>query len=499
MRELNPTAAAARAMDQGDMLGSTLQYWKGRTYLPIPGDSEQTLRYKSERRIAFLRDLRAGFVPAENMISGVVENAANHVVGSEPTWNLTGDQTADCEKVITRAWNKRDLLSVTQDALRPRIREGDGAVRVRIPAGAIKLALQGRGTPLQAAGDWLRYEALTEPERLTITEDEETLTLRATYDLGSDADQVARGVEHAWVDPQDGFTVLELEKDGKRTLLWRLPLGGLLPYVQVQGPALITQGMIDNQSGANLIMTAALSNSELAGQIMEHFHNMQPQRGPDKVVVLDGVETMVPGDPLPALRGPGGELYTNDTVAIQTVDDDRGEREVPVILKGSYQRHGPVSSEALDFTLSRCERNIYAEAKQRHYLMADKASATGEARKTAMSSFFKSLNGFRADAVKLLRGLIQVTLAMSYALCKKPVPQIEVEPVLTDRLVDPTPEERAADREDVAAGLLSKEAARARQGIPNSGAMQKQIDAEKAAAPPVPIPAPTPPAPAPTA
>lgn len=490
MRKLSATALAARAMDQGDMLGSTMQYWKGRTYAPIPGDSEQTLRYKAERRNALLRDVTQAFVPAENMIMGVVDNAADHVLGSEPTWNLTGQQVSEHEKVLTAAWNKRKLLDVLQDAVRTRIRDGEGAIRVWIPAGAVALAVAGKGDPLTAARQWLRFEALAEPERLTITEDEQTLQLKASLDLGKTEAGEERGTEHAHIDAQ-GFTVLELERNGKRTLLWRLPLGGRLPYVQVRGKALVTQGMIDNQAGANLIMTASLSNSELAGQIMEHFHNMQPQRGPDKVIVVDGVETTVPGDPLPALRGPGGELYTTDTIATQIIEDDKGEREVPVVLKANYQRHGPVSSEPLGFTISLCEKNIYAEAKQRHYLMSDKATATGEARKTAMSSFFRSLGGFRSDGVDLVRGLLEVTLALSYALCKQPAPELEIEPALTDRLVDPTPEDRAADREDVKAGIISKEAARARQGFYNTDAIQKQIDKEQATAPPAP-PAPQP-------
>lgn len=479
MRTLNPTAAAARAMDRGDMLGSTLQLWKGRTYAPVPGDSEQTLRYKHERRLAFQRDLTQAFVPAENMVKGVIGNAADHVMGSEPTWNLTGQDTATCEKILTPTWNDRDLHGVCQRAIRGRIREGEGAVRIRIPAGAVTLALAGRGDPITAGSRWLRFEALEEPERLTITEDEESLTLKAVLHLGQTKDREDRGKEVAYVDAA-GFTVLELHRGAEVNTLWRLNLGGRLPYVQIQGDPLVTQGMVDNQAGANMVMTASINNSELAGQIMEHFHNMQPQK--DEA-----------GKPLPALRGPGGELYTNDTVAMQTVMDDRGEREQPVILKGQYTRHGPVDSSPLDFTLSRCEHNIYAEAKQRHYLMADKASATGEARKTAMASFFKSLAPYRRDAVKLLRGLIETTLAMSYALCRLPPPEVEVEPVLTDRLVDPTPEERAADREDVAAGILPRSEVRARQGYTNSEALQKQVDKERAAEPPPPVPSPSPP------
>ncbi|UQN06772.1 hypothetical protein [Deinococcus sp. QL22] len=490
MRTISTLTSAARAMDQGEMLGSTMQFWKGRMYAPIPGDSEATLRYKSERRAAFVRDLQQAFVPAENMIHGVVGNAADHVLGSEPTWNLTAQDTKALEAILTPTWNDRDLHGLCQRVIRSRIRDGEGAARLRIPAGAVLAALKGDGTPIKAATQWLRFEALDEPERLTIIEDEATLTLKSTLDLGKTKDGEERGIEEAFVD-EKGDTVLQLRKGGAVTVLWRLPLGGRLPYVQIQGGALVTQGMVDNQAGANMVMTASINNSELAGQIMEHFHNMQPQRGPDKTVTVDGVQTQVQGDPLPALRGPGGELYTNDTVATQTVDDDKGVRDVPVILKGSYTRHGPVDSSPLDFTLSRCEYNIYAEAKQRHYLMADKASATGEARKTAMASFFKSLNGYRRDAVKLLRGLLELTLAMSFALCKQTAPEVEVEPVLTDRLVDPNPEDRAADREDVKAGIISKQDARARQGLTNTEAVQQQIDKE-VVKPPDPEPAPNP-------
>ncbi|WP_412027026.1 hypothetical protein [Deinococcus yunweiensis] len=496
MRTLSPAATAARLMDTGSMLGPTLQFWKGRTYAPVPGDSEATLRYKVERLAAFQRDLTQAFVPAENMIRGVVKNATDHVLGSEPTWNLTGTDVATCEKILTPTWNDRDLHGLCQQAMRTRIRDGEGALRLRIPRGAVEKAKAG-GDPITAGSKWLRFEALTEPERLTITEDEATLTLRATLDLGRTKDGEERGTEEAFIDAA-GYTVLQLRKGDVVTSLWRLNLGGRLPYIQIQGEPLITQGMVDNQAGANMVMTASINNSELAGQIMEHFHNMQPQRGPDKQVQHpDGSTITVPGDPLPALRGPGGELYTNDTVAVQTVEDDRGSREQPVILEGKYTRHGPVSSEPLDFTLSRCEYNIYAEAKQRHYLMADKASATGEARKTAMASFFKSLAGYRRDAVKLLRSLIETTHAMSYALCQQAIPEIEVEPVLTDRLVDPSPEERAADREDVKAGILPRSEARARQGYTNSEALQKQINKEQAATPPPPAPPPPDPAPSP--
>ncbi len=460
------------------MLGGSLLYWKGRTYAPMPGDSEPVLRYKQERRAAFQRDLTAAFVPAENMIRGVVSNAADHVFGSEPTWNLTGEKTAELEKVLTPAWNGRDLWTICQQASRTRIRDGEGAVRVRIPPGAILKAKQAGGTPAQAAAQWLRFEALTTPEQLTITEDELTLTLKGTCDLGVDGQQRPRGIETARID-KDGFTVLEITKDDKVTLLWRLNLGGRLPYVQITGPPLITQGMVDNQAGANMVMTSSINNSELAGQIMEHFHNMVPQKDEQ-------------GNNLPVLKGPGGELYTQDTVAMQSVTENGTERVVPVILKGTYERHGPVSSEPLDFTITRCEYNIYAEAKQRHYLMADKASATGEARKTAMASFFKSLAPYRRDGVKLLRELLELTLAMSYALCRQPPPEIEVQPQLTDTLTDPTPEDRAADQADLEKGVISKQTARARQGIIDSPAEQKQIDAEQAANPPNPAPQPTP-------
>lgn len=101
-----------------------------------------------------------------------------------------------------------------------------------------------------------------------------------------------------------------------------------------------------------------------------------------------------------------------------------------------------------------------------------------------MASFFKSLAPYRRDAVKLVRELLELTLAMSYALCRQPLPDMEVEPQLTDTLTDPTPEDRTSDREDVKAGIISTQTARARQGIPGGEAEQKQVDAERAAAPP---------------
>lgn len=462
MASLNQTQKTARLIDSGDMQAWTISAWVDQMPAGRENDTPQAREMIDQRRRDFRNSLMAGCVPGANYISIVIDNVADHVCGSEPTWVISGGQESEHEEaqeILDAIWNARDLHSVVQDALRPRIREGHGAVRIRIPAGALRKAQGGAvepitRDPIEIAKRLIRIEALAAPERLEVKENEQTLTMEGEYDLTDQGGQV-NGKEKAWV--EEGLTVVGVEVGGEKAKpIWRLDLGERLPYIVVKGKARITDGMILNQLGINQINTAAIANGVLAAQISEHFHNLMPQS--------DGN-----GGYLPTVRGPGGELYTQDMVAMQTVpsDDGLGTRSTPVILKGEYNVRKPVSSEPLSFNIDLGRMNIYDEASQRAYLLGDKATATGEARKTALMTFFKSLAPYRADAVKMIREMLHTILELVTAMEGRPARfrHLNIEPQLTDVLASPTAEDRRVSIEEVREGIKSRQRARADLGI----------------------------------
>ncbi|GGR84447.1 hypothetical protein [Deinococcus sedimenti] len=463
---INDVRQAAREVDGGDHLGAGLSRWKGVQYLPAPGDAREVLTRKAQLQVGLMSDLGREFVPSQNMIRSVITNVCDHVCGSEPTWTLTAPTEAlreEAEAILTAAWNARGVHTELQTGIRPLVREGRGAWRIRIPTGAVaKLRAGERPSSTEIASRWLRIEAALHPERMRVVEDDDTLSLVGEFTL----------------DAQEGRTELTRVRGGRTEViersgetnrrLWALDLGGRLPYVTAQAPALITQSMLDNQGYADVATTAAAVNVASSGRLRMHFHNITP--------MLDGA-----GKAMPQVLGPGGELYTTDTIAVQSIEDGQSVRDVPVRMNGEVRTIGGESPEPLNVAVGMARMNIYAEAQQLHYLMGADATASGEARKTAMAAFLRSLNPYRSAAVKAVREINELILALVAALSGTPgkFAGVVIEPVLTDRLVDPTPQERAQDAADVASGLISMEEARSRQGILNSQAMQRQIEAER--------------------
>lgn len=463
-----------RTILSGDMFASGTLWIGPGSNLPVAATEAETRRLWNERG-TMLSDLERTFVPAANMIATVHRNTCDHVAGAEPTWNLSGGADAlraEADAILTEWWNARRAHvenSLARDSL---VGEGRAAMLLRIPAGALRPAgdtMVCRWTaPVDIARHAVRLSAVPAHETVATWEDDQ-LAPHSAYTWSADA---ARWRELAYVN-DEGLTVcVHVSESDTETPVWTLDLGGRLPHHVASCAAAISPSQVRNQLAANVVETSSSRNTAYAGWVERWLHNISPRRNPD-------------GSPAPFDARPGGTLITQDVIAEQITEEGGQERVSSVRLPGSYTRLEPVSSEPLSFAQQSHRLNIYAEARQLHYLMSGDATASGESRRTAMASFFRSLAPYRAEMIELLRWELSTVLAMIASLAGTPgrYSEITVEPRLTDRLTDPSAQDRAQDAADVLSGIISVQTARERQGILDPAAEQAQIDLERSARP----------------
>lgn len=512
---LPATAEQARHMYNGHHLGAptggrdtNFAYWRGPMVRLPAGATEADQRNGQHVVDEFQTALRRSFTSTNYVKETVRREVSSSVARMSWTLMQTDVQRQEPDKrtvleqeadALAGAWWRIDRNHperAIRQALRYARREGRGVLRFRVAGGAFEKQADGKlavkSFPAEQLLRFIRLECLLSPENVLIAEDPDTFTKRAAYSYKNAAEQDC--MELSFVQDVDGKPITHLrilrgaELEAKPT---PLELGGRITYIELEDEALITQQFLQNQMAYNTASTMVLRNTELAGFLERYGINIEP---PYDVV------------PDPDNPGKNKRVYKKVTPGAGAMVLWRGSTHRKTDAQGKYMgdeplgkaqygRFEPVSPDSLMAATSHFAQNMYSEVAQSYVLMGKDATASGRSREVAISDF----DIVRQTTVDLAEDtvgqVLEVFLALIAALTGRPgrYESIQVEGSVKSRIVPPSPEDRTADREDVAAGIISKAQARQRQGDDNPDQTEAQIQREQAVAPqPQPQPAPQP-------
>lgn len=454
-----------RLMTDGDLLGPGHKFWIGPGVAADTGmDSARVRRLKAIAAGEMQHALLRSFVPGENMIRSAWQRVSQHVGGSEFTWTVNAQKKKDAklaEAILLAGYESGGIRAATNDFRDALIRDGAAGLLPRVPSGALSGGKVKTSDPI-AAARCLRVEAAL-CEDVARWEDDETLTDVGVFRVPNGTNEPALYLTQV----EGGLTVLYQVERGPEgdalTERYRLRLGGMIPVVSAKCPPLLTPAMLRLQMALSMGMTMMVKNTELMGFVERWMHNVQPVTGKD-------------GNPLPIITGAGQTVFTRDPVA---TNKETGESKS--MGQAKYERLDPVSAEPGEAAINRVKEEFYASAGQTHYLMGSDATASGEARKTAMASFAASLRPYQDAYRRAVQELLTLWLRMSCALSGSPglLDDVTVEVKLTDKVTEPTAQDRAQTLAEWEKGLISHERALADRGELDPAGERKQIAREQ--------------------
>lgn len=498
LQDLSPEARQARHMYDGHHLGEPIcagetnfAYWRGPVVLPAQNASEAERRQADGVVSEFQRALRRSFT-STNFVKATLRREIGSSL-ARMSWTLrqtqaprgAEDQRSELEQeaeALLGSWWRLDQ-NHPEAAIRRAItfarREGRGALRFRVagslltPDAAGVLRVRAGLTPMDVAR-YVRLECIETPEAVRVAQHPDTFAWSGVYAYTDAQDNAA--AEVCAVDGEE--TVLRvLKPDQVQPAEARLKMDGRITLLVLETEALITPQTLQNQMAFNTTSTMILRNTELAGFMERYGINIEPPfeevDDPDR-----------PGQKLRVYATPqlGAARMTLWRGATRDQLDDRGRYlgEAPLGTP-EYGRFEPVSPEALVESASHSRVNLYEEVGQVYVLMGAEATASGYSREVAIADF----DVVRAPVIELGQNVIgqvaEVFLALVGALAGQEgrYAAIEVAGLVKSRVVPPTPEDRAADRADAAAGVISVQTARQRQGMDTPEQEDAQILRER--------------------
>lgn len=494
---LNATAQQARHMYSGHHLGAPIgggemnfDYWRG-PMVRVPDEGTEADKRRAQGVVTeFQTALRRSFT-STNVLREVVRRDV-HSSSARMSWTLMqpsnrpapdGTRTAleqEADALASSWWN-----ASTEQAIRRALtfarREGRGVLRFRIASGLFQasqdgtLRVKGNVTPTDIAR-YVRLECLEHPENARVWEDPDTLNRRAVYAYQDSAQRDC--VEVSTVADDTGLTHLRvLRGDQQEAQGVALDLGGLVHYLELAADPLITPQFLQNQMAYNTTSTMILRNTELAGFLERYGINVEP---PYEVVP----DPDRPGQTRRVYRAPrtgAGSMVLWRQATYRKADAQGKYLGDEPLGKAEYGRFEPVSPAALITAAEHSQLNMYSEAGQVFVLMGKDATASGRSREVALADFGTAREDTVALAQNAVKGVISTFLALVAALANQPrrYAQLDVQGTVRPRVIPPSPEDRRADREDVAAGVISRATARQRQDIDDPAQEDAQIEKER--------------------
>ena len=215
--------------------------------------------------------------------------------------------------------------------------------------------------------------------------------------------------EMTYLDPE-GNTVLRIvsdtrQMDGSTTM----DLGGRLTMHEMRRPVFVSPQLRSLQMALNMCLTMMSRNVVLGGYLERVILNGQL---PGRVVKdKDGEERWV-ADPLDLGAGsllviPGIEYEQ------ESKRDSSGTSVKRGVTNPDVKYREPVDVTIFEKTKDLIYKAMLEEAHQLHYLLADQAASSGEARKEAIADFVMDLAKTVKAINRLYRWLLETVLAMT--------------------------------------------------------------------------------------
>lgn len=495
---LTSTAEQARNMYDGYHLGKPLKggsstdfaYWRG-PMMRLPENGTEQQRREAQ---AGVNEFQTALERSFTSTNFVRETLTREIASSTAKMNWTllqpgaertqdGERTtleSEADTLLTAWWRtgRKHPEKAIRAALTYARREGRGLLRFRVAGGAFARGQDGtlrvKTTDMTQIARFIRLEHLPTPEACAVGEDPDTFHLRAAYTYEHAGQTCA---ETCHVDTATGRTVLRVHKPnvGPVTVL-DLDLAGRITFLELRTDPAITAQFLQNQMAYNTASTMILRNTELAGFLERWGINIEP---PSELVP----DPKTPGAYVKrysAVRPGAGTLMAWQQSTVKTRDSRGAVTSEQPLGRAEYGRFEPSSPEALLSATTHNMLNMYSEVGQSYVLMGKDATASGRSREVAISDF----DNIRQPTVDLAEATIgeacEVFLALVSALAGQPghFQNIQVEGQVKSKIVPPSPEDRQADREDVTAGVISRQTARQRQGVDDPEQEDAQIQRE---------------------
>lgn len=236
---------------------------------------------------------------------------------------------------------------------------------------------------------------------------------------------------------------------------------------EVNRPALITEQIRSSQKSLNLALTMMMRNVNLAGNLERVIMNAErPKRKirvPDSSQESGYREETIDSD---WLTGPG----VSNLLSGLLIRDNEGKiigRANPNI---SYR--DPVKIDTFTGTRAECRESIVGQAQQLHIMISGDSTVSGRSREQARAEYRGSLQDSKEPLDDAGRWLCESPLRIAAQFCNRVNDFASLRCDFDSRIEDGpvSPEERAANREDVAAKLLSPESAMSRNGVEDTDA-----------------------------
>lgn len=370
--------------------------------------------------------IRKAFV-AENVIKEVTETHTDGILGREPSWSFMltqgeprNDFSKETGETLTRWWNDRKALKDLQKAMTILACEGVVVRRLVFPRGRLANGTTPRASTLLDALDFIFFETVYADQGMVYTDPEtmQDIGIFMFEEFDGNGDVANQAAELSFLNER-GDTVCKVVRDkgGKVSEFGPYPLGGRLLVYEMTRDALITEQIQSNQKAVNLAHTQMIRNVNLAGNRQQTVTNAQPP-GPsnekptivDSTTKKDVIPSTVPSSkvfPGTFKTGPGAvnflmgvPIYNEEGVIVGYTDPGINIAD-------------PVPVETFERTIEREKAAIYAQAKQRHVLIVDKADTSGRAREIARREYERSLKKSKTELDAGGRWQLETTLRLA--------------------------------------------------------------------------------------
>lgn len=295
-------------------------------------------------------------------------------------------------------------------------------------------------------------------------------------------------LEISWV--ENGLTNLQIISDDPNLAQERFTcdLGGRLWMYELRRKPLITEQVRSIQRALNLALTMEMRNVNMAGSRERYFLNVQ--RPTETVQVRDATESSGYREetrPLPGLPvGAGASPFLNGVL----IKNEKGETIDRADPNVSITE--PVDVTTFVQTHDQYYAAILSQCQQIHVLISKDATASGRSREQARAEFESSLRLSKEVVDDAGRWMLETALRLASHLCNQTATyaglRCDFNAIIQTGQI--SPEERTANRDDVKAGLLSKETSMSRAGVEDTNAEKKLIAGDKAETPPLLVPPP---------
>lgn len=457
-----------------------------------------------------MAQIKEGF-QSENVIKEIVDRHVGGVLGREPLWGFVPQKTVSQNSLTRRRrlakFLRQLFVNNDQEVLQdPRAQEADEALTVwwdrAEPRKKLKEALriclnEERAFLRLFVPRGLRDEDNEVPEQKSLADALSLLHIDViTCDKGGvfiDTDtqkpfalyvyQVnqSKCVELSYVG-KDGKTILQVLSDNPDLIVEPIAyeMQGRLWMYEVSRAALITEQIRSEQKALNLTKTKLIRNVNLAGDLERAIMNAErPKR---KVKVADSTQVSGYREETIDSEYLQGAGVTNLITGLLIKD---AEGKIIGRANPNISYRNPVPIETFVGTRAECRESIHGQAQQLHIMIAGDATVSGRSREQARGEYRSSLNDSKEGFDGAGRWVIESPLYLASQFCNRTAEFAHLRGVF-DCVIEDGPvslEERTANREDVNAGLLSKESAMSRNGVEDTDAEKARIAEDKADSP----------------